>query len=176
MPQPMKGAPAVELAALTMLTAHLATELDNVWAAWAAQDAIDTTAGINPPPKVYPVRLHRGPRKLSYSTPDIAIMVTDSTVLDAIETAWTYWEHHLAIVVTCTSSDEMALDEMVKRYVVALWQCFSKYPQLDGTTLMGNVGAYVVEQAKGMPLTLKEQTNLTQEGGVLVAVRVDESA
>lgn len=184
MTQPMKGAPSVKLAIQNTLVSYLTTQLTNVWSAWAAQDAIDAAAGLNPPLLVNPQRITRGPRKLTYSTPDISIVVTDAQVMPVEggmlnapnETGWTSWHYSAVVVVTCSSSDELALDEMVDRYLVALWEVFAQHPQLDGTTLMGGIGAYVMGTAKGGPVKLQTQQNLTQEGGLLLSVRTDESA
>lgn len=180
MSQPIKGAPAVELALQNTFNTYFNGEVDNVWAAWAAQDVLDKAAGLNPPPAgVYPQRTVRGPRKVNSSTPNLSIMCLDSAIVGSIGgmngISWSSWEHHVVIIVTCSGSDELSLDEFVKRYVVAMWEVISKHPQLDGS-LIGAVGPYTMSQGKGLPTKLKDQQKLVQEGGLDLVVRLDESA
>lgn len=177
MTMPRKGAPAVELAVENTLKLYLNAALDGVWAAWASQDAADAAAGFNVPPAgVYPALYVRGNRTLSELNQAMPVVLTtcpSSKVEDAI-TGWTAWEHEVDIYVQCALADERALDAMVARYEVAIWEVFATgaHAQLDGS-LVGCVGAYVI--GRGRATAMKQSTRFVQVAAVGLVVRMDES-
>jgi hypothetical protein len=169
----MQGGEAVEIALANTLTQCLNTELDDIWAQFAAYDAAN-----GGPNKVYPKKVLAGQRTLIDAYPAVQVTWLGAKVaLDGSagygESGWNQVEHQVDVTVLIQGDDEHVLDRQVKRYVTALWRAVQHHQQLDGMTVAGVVGAVVTDLGQSR-VEKKDTKQLFQFGGIAVTVTVEE--